>query len=404
MRYVDLFCGLGGFRLAVRNLGGECVFACDISPKARRVYERNFGETPQGDIWGAVEQDAIPDHDILTGGFPCQPFSALGNRKGLDDHRGNLFEAIGQILRAKKPKAFLLENVPGLLSQRMSGALERILYGLRGAGYSVVYDRFRASRHVPQTRERVFFLGIRQPDDACPVISGHPDRGREERFRAGVSYSPCLGDILLSDDELRRQHDYESVTQCAHIIASRERRKQAAKSASGGLRNTYLYTRHDRHGTLTRKYTDGGSFLADPNDVDDLCQASGNRRLNTQYLTRLFGARDRHYTLTSNYRATGAFIAADNEMDDVEKPSLRRELIPGASPRWLCFREAARLMGFPDSFTILDRAGKPICKHSGAIGLLGNSVVVPLIEDLLRRIEARIEQVNLSSKGGKVAK
>ena len=103
--FIDLFAGIGGFRIAFESLGGKCVFSSDIDEKASDTYEENFRERPSGDITKISSQE-IPDHDILCGGFPCQPFSIGGLRKGFEDTRGTLFFEVERILRDKKPKAF----------------------------------------------------------------------------------------------------------------------------------------------------------------------------------------------------------------------------------------------------------------------------------------------------------
>jgi hypothetical protein len=119
IRFIDLFCGLGGFRVAIeqvcrqQNLDSDCVFSCDIDKDAQAIYQANFGEHPQGDITKILADD-IPNHDILMAGFPCQPFSICGDLKGFEDTRGTLFFEIARILKTKQPAAFILENVKQL--------------------------------------------------------------------------------------------------------------------------------------------------------------------------------------------------------------------------------------------------------------------------------------------------
>src|SRR5215210_3591493 len=112
LKFIDLFCGLGGFRLAIEQAykKSECVFSCDFDADAQKSYEANFGEKPFGDIKKVLETE-IPAHDILFAGFPCQAFSICGDGKGFDDTRGTLFFDIARILQAKLPSAFVLENV-----------------------------------------------------------------------------------------------------------------------------------------------------------------------------------------------------------------------------------------------------------------------------------------------------
>jgi DNA (cytosine-5)-methyltransferase 1 len=170
IRFIDLFSGIGGFRFAAEEvfsrygLPSKCVFSSDIDPYAREAYNANFGEYPSGDITQVNEHD-IPDHDILFAGFPCQPFSIIVNGKGFDDTRGTLFFDIARILAAKKPKAFILENVKRLIGHNEGKTLKKILHVLREElGYTVYYKSLNALDYgLPQKRERVVFVGFYQP-------------------------------------------------------------------------------------------------------------------------------------------------------------------------------------------------------------------------------------------------
>jgi len=171
IRYIDLFCGIGGFRFGATQafqkfgIAAECVFSSDIDPFAREAYFANFGERPQGDITKVDEKD-IPDHDLLFAGFPCQPFSIIGSKKGFDDTRGTLFFDIARILKAKRPRAFVLENVKQLTGHDKGRTLERILSVLRDLGYDVHYQVLNALHYgLPQKRERIFIVGFHQPVD-----------------------------------------------------------------------------------------------------------------------------------------------------------------------------------------------------------------------------------------------
>ena len=161
--FIDLFAGVGGFRLAMQSLGGRCVFSSEWDPGAQVTYEANYGEVPFGDIT-KIEASAIPGHDLLCGGFPCQAFSQAGQRLGFEDTRGTLFFDIARILDAKRPKAFFLENVKGLVSHRGGRTLATILDVLRNElGYFVpAPETIKAEDHgVPQKRERIFLVGFR---------------------------------------------------------------------------------------------------------------------------------------------------------------------------------------------------------------------------------------------------
>ena len=169
LRFIDLFCGIGGFRVAFEEacrdngLVGECVFSSDIDPYAQQTYAANFGEVPMGDITKVDERD-IPDHDILFAGFPCQPFSIIGQKRGFEDTRGTLFFDIARILAAKKPKAFVLENVKQLAGHDNGRTLEVILETLKGLGYHVFHKVLNALDYgLPQKRERVIIVGHKEP-------------------------------------------------------------------------------------------------------------------------------------------------------------------------------------------------------------------------------------------------
>jgi hypothetical protein len=138
--FIDLFAGIGGFRIAMQSLGGRCVFSSEIDPQAARTYEANFGDRPYGDITLEETKEAIPeDFDILCGGFPCQAFSIAGKRLGFaDETRGTLFFEVEDVLRRRQPKAFFLENVKGLVSHDHGKTLATILTHLDDAGYDVV--------------------------------------------------------------------------------------------------------------------------------------------------------------------------------------------------------------------------------------------------------------------------
>ena len=165
LKFIDLFCGLGGFRIAFENLeqNSECVFSCDFDSDSQAIYEANFGEKPFGDITTISERE-IPEHDILLAGFPCQAFSICGDQKGFEDTRGTLFFDIARILKAKRPKAFVLENVKQLVSHNRGKTLERILKTLESFGYQTEYKILNALNFgLPQKRERVFIVGFLEP-------------------------------------------------------------------------------------------------------------------------------------------------------------------------------------------------------------------------------------------------
>lgn len=162
LKFVDLFCGLGGFRIALEKQNCSCVFSSDIDKAVAKVYENNFGEYPSGDITKIDSKD-IPDFDILCGGFPCQSFSIAGKRLGFEDSRGTMFFEVARILKEKKPKAFILENVKGITNHDGGKTLKTILDILNDLGYTYVHKVINAKDiGIPQNRERWYCVGVRK--------------------------------------------------------------------------------------------------------------------------------------------------------------------------------------------------------------------------------------------------
>jgi DNA (cytosine-5)-methyltransferase 1 len=190
--FIDLFAGIGGIRIAFERIGGKCVFTSEWNDQCQMMYEANFGEKPLGDIT-KIDASDVPNHDILTGGFPCQAFSIIGNRHGFTDTRGTLFFDIERILRAKKPKAFLLENVKQLTTHDKGRTLQVILDHLVSLGYFVHYKVLNGLDFgVPQKRERIILVGF--------------NRDFPFRFPMNGSDSKSLSDILEPEDQIDKQH------------------------------------------------------------------------------------------------------------------------------------------------------------------------------------------------------
>ncbi len=171
LTFIDLFAGIGGMRLAFENVKTKCVFSSEWDKFAQHTYFANFGETPIGDIT-QIQSEQIPDHDILVRGFPCQPFSiagvskhnALGKDHGFEHPtQGTLFFEIARIIKDKKPRAFLLENVKNLVSHDRGKTFTVIKETLEELGYYIHYKIFDAAKVLPQHRERIFIVGFREP-------------------------------------------------------------------------------------------------------------------------------------------------------------------------------------------------------------------------------------------------
>ena len=164
IRFIDLFAGIGGFHLALAKQGAKCVFASEINENAVKTYLENHDLTKEkmhGDIT-LIDPESIPDHDVLCAGFPCQPFSQAGQKKGFEDVRGTLFFNILKILEAKQPKAYFLENVRGLLKHDNGHTFNIIKEKLESLGYTFQSFIVKSSDYgLPQHRPRLFMIGFK---------------------------------------------------------------------------------------------------------------------------------------------------------------------------------------------------------------------------------------------------
>lgn len=190
LRFIDLFAGLGGFRLALESLGGECVYSNEWDRHAQDVYEKNFGVRPDDDIT-KVDEHSIPDHDILCAGFPCQAFSISGKQRGFDDSRGTLFFDVARIVKAKRPGIVFMENVKNLASHDHGRTLEVIQATMEELGYTFNQQVLNAADYdVPQKRERIYMVCYRNDLGAEPFH--YPDP---------VTLTRHVEDLLLHDDQ-----------------------------------------------------------------------------------------------------------------------------------------------------------------------------------------------------------
>jgi DNA (cytosine-5)-methyltransferase 1 len=188
LKTIDLFSGIGGIRLAFQSLGCENIFSSEIDRDAQKIYYDNFGEIPTGDIT-KISPAIIPNHDILLAGFPCQPFSIIGQQKGFLDTRGTLFFYIEEILKYKQPFAFLIENVKQLKTHDQGQTFATIINRLETLGYYVYTNILNALDFgLPQKRERIFIVGFRE--------------NIKFRFPQTLGYYQPLTTILENDDDL----------------------------------------------------------------------------------------------------------------------------------------------------------------------------------------------------------
>ena len=179
--FIDLFAGIGGFRMAFQNLGGECVFSSEWDEKAQQTYYENYGDIPFGDITKQEIKNAIPDNfDVLCAGFPCQAFSLAGKKRGFAETRGTLFFDVAEILRTRQPKVVFLENVKGLAIHDKGKTLEVILNTLAEVGYTVPSPQIVNAMYfgVPQHRERIYIVGFRKDLNIPASAFNYPEQSK----------------------------------------------------------------------------------------------------------------------------------------------------------------------------------------------------------------------------------
>ena len=315
--FIDLFAGIGGFRIAMQELGGKCVYSSEFDAQAQRTYFANYGEMPFGDITKEVTKSYIPDgFDVLCGGFPCQAFSLAGKRLGFQDEtRGTLFFEIEEILRRKQPKAFFLENVKGLMIHDKGRTIRTILEHLDQVGYDVVPPQIVNAMDfgVPQHRERLYIIGFRKDLNIDVTQFHYPEpttpEGHRVPFRAIMEEKVVSVKYYLSD-----------------VYLETLRRHRARHEAAG-------------HGF--------GYEIIDKNGAANAI---------------VVGGMGRERNLVTDDRLTD-FRPVTNIHGEVNREGVRK-MTP---------REWARLQGFPDKFKI-------VVADASAYKQFGNSVAIPAIK------------------------
>jgi DNA (cytosine-5)-methyltransferase 1 len=306
LRTIDLFAGIGGIRLGFESVNCQTVFTSEWDRDAQKIYQDNFGEIPEGDITKISPQE-IPNHDILLAGFPCQPFSIIGNLQGFFDTRGTLFFNIEEILRIKQPYAFLLENVKQLRTHDQGKTFTTIIKSLESLGYFIHSKVLNALAFgLPQKRERTFIIGFKEN------LSFH----FPEPF---LNYQPLIN-ILAKDSEVDPK-----------LFAS----EAIVKNRIAKLKKEPFYPSiwHENK---------GGNISVLP------------------YSCALRAGGSYNYLLVNGIR----------------RPSPR---------------ELLRLQGFPENFKLL-------CSYSTARRLTGNSVAVPVIQEIAKEMLKSMQEHQLNPK------
>lgn len=327
LRFIDLFAGIGGFHLAFERQGAKCVFASEIDSFCQKVYNDNFGMIPSGDITQIDAKD-IPDFDILCAGFPCQPFSYAGRLEGFEDKtRGTLFFDILRIIKAKRPKMFLLENVKGLKSHKKGETMKTIIDSLENEGYYIHWEILDSHEFgVPQKRERWYCVGF--------------DKDIHFEFPKGTNNKTVLRDIVdqgLNDPKLRLS-DFE-LDRIRHHFESDE-----------------IRVKHDnsKYDPNTKKGKYGVySFLKPDKTLRFHIGDAAKTQIQEAYYCSLDSV------------APAIIVAREPKLWDIE--------------RRLSVDECRKLQGFPDNFK-LDVSDVQAKKE------LGNSVAVPVIEAIAKNM------------------
>lgn len=287
-KFIDLFAGIGGIRIPFQELGGECVFTSEWDSFAQKTYRINFGGEIHGDITKVDEKD-IPDFDVLLGGFPCQPFSQAGLHKGFSDTRGTLFFDIERIIKEKRPKAFLLENVKQLKGHDKGRTYKVIEEHLKVLKYSVNSAVLRAGDFgVPQNRERIYIVGFDKEyfnlDDSFDFIFPVPPKTPTK-----------LGDIL-------EEHVDEKYTISERLYNGHKRRKDEHKQKGNGFGYSLFNADSEYTNTLSaRYYKDGSEILIDQGDE------ALPRKLTPRECARLQGFPEKFIIPVSDTRAYKQF-------------------------------------------------------------------------------------------------
>jgi len=336
--FIDLFAGIGGFRLALESAGFDCVFTSEWDKYAQQTYATNHGT--QQSIFGdirAVEPELIPDHDVLVAGFPCQPFSlagvskknSLGRGHGfMDETQGTLFFNIAEILRIKRPKAFILENVKNLISHDQGRTFSTIKNVLtEDLGYKISFKVIDASLFVPQHRERIFIVGHEDSVDGFDfdrVVSSAPAK------------RPNLGEILQDN-----------------LPAPLEDQERFSIPGGEGVNEKYI--------------------LSDKLWAYLIAYAAKHKAAGNGFGYSVANLEKHSRTLSARYHKDGSEILIS-----------RGEAY---NPRRLTPRECARLMGYPDTFRIE-------VSDTQAYKQFGNSVVVPLVVAVAKELSALLQSVS----------
>ena len=408
IKFIDLFAGTGGIRLgleaAASKLGvkTKCVLSSDIDPKCHETYELNFGEKQKGDIHKIIE---LEDFNFLIGGFPCQPFSYAGKRKGFGDTRGTLFFDIERLLSKYSPEAFLLENVRGLTTHDEGRTFASIIEHLEALGYGVKYLILNASSHgVPQNRMRVYILGLK---GRVPVLTMTSDFGAADshKFKSDKHQKKLEGNGAIKVVKDILEDEVDEKYYCSNDFT--EKLRVATKGDFNKL-----------HGVRLIDYRGGNSLHSWELGLKGLCTDEENKFMNALLKNRRlkkFGIeqdgkrlskediktfylnpdidsvmasleskgyikqKDGKYNPVAGNMSFEVFKFLDPDSVSitlVTSDAHRIGIVQNGRPRRITPREAARIQGYPDSYKVHPT-------DIVAYRQFGNAVAVPVIEKVL---------------------
>ncbi|MFM9264244.1 DNA (cytosine-5-)-methyltransferase [Tychonema sp. BBK16] len=410
IRFIDLFAGIGGMRLAFEsaahslNLETECVLSSEINPDAQSVYQTNFGDTPLGDI-RLIDQ--LPEHQILLAGFPCQSFSYAGKKAGFGDTRGTLFFEIVRLIDTFKPQAFIFENVRGLVSHDSGQTLETIKGEMTSRGYSFDYFFLNSSNFsLPQNRVRVYLVGVLNAVPQFNLISdlgpkdSHTSNHQQLSLFSPLSQPVTVADILEDNPNAKYDCSPEFVKALKQIVNQDLNRLHGMRlidyrggnsihSWELGLRgecsldeielmNLFILKRrnkefgHHQDGKLLTK-EQIATFFAHPNldkILDSLVTKKYLQRKNELYKPVSGNFSFEVYKFLDPAKISVTVVASDANRLGVYYNHRVRRITP---------REAARLQGFPDSFSLHSNDDK-------AYHQMGNSVSVNVVKSVAEEV------------------
>jgi len=419
IRFIDLFSGIGGMRLAFEaaarslNLETECVLSSEINPDAQLVYQSNFGDTPSGDIRLI---DKLPEHQILLAGFPCQSFSYAGKKAGFGDTRGTLFFEIVRLIDTFKPQAFIFENVRGLVSHDSGKTLETIKGEMTSRGYSFDYFVLNSSNFsLPQNRVRVYLVGVLNASPQFRLVSdlgpkdSHSSNHQQLSLFYPLSEPVTVADILEDNPDAKYDCSPEFIKGLKQIVNQDFNRLHGMRlidyrggnsihSWELGLRgecsldeielmNLFILKRrnkefgHHQDGKLLTK-EQIATFFAHPNldeILDSLVTKKYLQRNNQLYKPVSGNFSFEVYKFLDPAKISVTVVASDANRLGVYHNDRVRRITP---------REAARLQGFPDSFSLHSNDDK-------AYHQMGNSVSVNVVKAVAEEV---IQNVLYSAK------